>query len=968
MDSSRNVENVQMINMNVQRKENAKEFQIVVEPNTATYGMSATNEQLIKLVDPKSSYHLISQFTDISNLTRILGSDKEKGISSQSLQSRINKYGSNEMPPPKTYSFFHFLFTALKELMVIFLVIAAAITVSAGIYQTIAGETNAWLEGVAILAAIGIIAGVNSINDYRKQSQFRQLHDTSKSLKSVKIVRDSLTLQVPTKELVVGDIVYVSMGDVLPCDGVLVESHYIKTDESSMTGESDQIVKDIDSIHETFDPFMLSGTTVVDGSGKMLVIAVGEHSLQGRAMRGLSLEPPPTPLQIKLRNLAKRLAIIGLVTAIVTLILLLILFFVKTGTSGNIIDGLVDVLLVGISIIVMAIPEGLPLAVTLSLAYATIHMLKDNNLVRHLSACETMGGATVICSDKTGTLTENQMSVVRADVLGKSLSRQDINLESRDERQDNNNNIFNSEHFEHLSKNIAVNSEAYEANVKNVFKFIGSKTDVALLRWITPYNVDYLTMRKESNIQKMIPFSSERKRMTTEICEDNNGCYVYTKGAAEIVLDLCGFLDDGMNIVPLTTDIRENYLKLIEDYAKNSLRGICCAYKKKDHEYENTDERNTYILQGLFGIEDPLRKNAAESVGECQKAGVKVLMVTGDNALTAQSIARQCNIISEEDSSESVIEGPVFRTLTTEQIDERLPKIKVMARSSPNDKLLLVEALKRNGETVAVTGDGANDGPALKNAHVGFSMGITGTEVAKEASAIVLLDDNFASIVKAIMWGRAVYAGIQRFITFQISVNISAVIITIVTSVASAFVTGYPISALTTLQILMLNLVADSLAALALSTDPPTRQLLDRKPHKQSDHIITKNMWIMIAFQSFYQTSVGLLIFYLSPLTFVGTDIELIRTLVFNTFVYMVLFNELNCRSITKDFNIFRGLRKNKFFLPLFISGLAVQYVIVTYLGIIFETVPLGWELWIFSVVVGAGSLLVGVIARLFFN
>lgn len=928
-----------------------------IELNIVQNRQKPTNEQLNQLVDPKNLDKLKQHFTSIDNLLKKLDTDKENGIAKNSIQERIGNYGDNTLPPPRTKTFLQFFFAAFREKMVIFLLFAAGVSVAAGVYETINGETTAWLEGVAILAAIAVIVLVNSVNDWRKQARFRMLDDTSKSLRTVKIVRDGQSLEVSLKEIVVGDIVFVSMGEVIPCDGVLVENRYVKTDESSMTGESDEIAKD-DS-----DPFMLSGTTVADGSGKMVVIAVGTRSLQGRAMAGLRIDPPKTPLQIKLGELASRLAKFGLLVAAVTLTALIAIFFVK-GSPGDLIHGLVQVILVGISIVVMAIPEGLPLAVTLSLAYATINMLKDNNLVRHLSACETMGGATTICSDKTGTLTVNKMTIVAMHVFNTDYTREDVgNIEKEPTSMKR---LVENTHLERLVNNICINSQAEERIVSGETIFKGSKTDIAMLELLMKFGYDYKSIRKEADIIEMIPFSSERKRMTT-IVRESDGDFDYVKGASEIILNLCTHYvhgDGDGEKRELDNDYRKGMENKITEFAKASLRTICCAYRP--HAGKGKENDSGYILLALFGIEDPLRGNAAQSIKECQSAGVVVRMVTGDNALTARSIAKQCGIVQDEEK-DIVLEGPHFRTLSQDEMDAIIPQLRVLARSSPNDKLILVNALMRLGETVAVTGDGANDAPALKNSHVGFSMGLAGTEVAKEASDIVLLDDNFASLVKAISWGRAVYSGIQKFITFQLSVNFSAVIITIVTAVTSSLETGIADSGLTTLQILMINLVADSLAAMALSTDKPTPQLLKNKPHRQSEHIITNNMWKMIIGQSIYQTAVGLLVYYVGPMIW-GYDRLLRKTMVFNTFVYMVLFNELNCRSITRDFNVFRGITKNKFFIPLFVIGLVVQFPIVTWLGIIFDTVPLTWWQWIISIGLGTGSLVVGALVRITFT
>lgn len=967
-------------------------------------------DEINSFLDPKSIDVFHKIFPTIQYLLDSLKTDEKLGIMSDSLKGRIAKYGDSSLPPPKTKSLLMFIFIAMKEPMVLLLIGAATVTIGFGVYKTATGESDALLDAGGIVLAIVIIIGVNAFNDWNKQRKFRNLDQESKNMKSVKIIRDKEPHQVQTSDLVVGDIMYVAMGDILECDGVLVKGNSVKTDESSVTGESDQIIKDIKE-----DPFLLSGTTVADGSGIMVVVAVGRNSLQGRSMVGLSADPPPTPLQIKLGKLAKRMAVIGITGAIAFLLLLLVIWIIK-GRPGEIIDTVIGIILIGVSIVVMAIPEGLPLAVTSALVFASINMLKDNNLVRHLSACETMGGATTICSDKTGTLTRNQMVVVDSFIFDGS--QKDMNVKTTNES------------VKRLVDNISINSEAYEGIVKNEKKFIGSKTDIALIEWSKTFGYDYKSIRSSADIVETIPFSSERKRMTTIVREpvdrnivdretidkldvdkndSNNSQSIlveYTKGAAEIVIGQCSHYDNGHGeILPIDAEMRAKLENEMENFAKKSLRNICCAYvydgshsngqqvngqqvngqqvngqqvigqqvdgqqdlNNIDSERQGDREelRVPQIFQALFGIEDPLRPNAASSVESCQRAGIVVRMVTGDNATTARSIARQCGILKNE--GDLIIEGPVFRKFTPDELKESLPKLRVLARSSPNDKLILVNALKEQGETVAVTGDGANDAPALKNSHVGFSMGLSGTEVAKEASDIVLMDDNFESLVKAIMWGRAVYYGIQKFITFQLSVNISAVILTVVTAFIWSIQTGIPRSGLTTLQILMINIVSDSLAALALSSDKPDASLLDRKPHTQTEHIITKPMWLMIGAQSTYQVTVGLSVYYLSTL-FIEDDPVLRGTLLFNTFVLMILFNELNCRSIGKDQNIFRGILKNKFFLPLFVLGFPIQFVVVTYAGVIFDTKPLSPLLWLVSFGLGLGSLPVGYLVRFFMS
>lgn len=929
---------------------------------------------------------------DATNLLNVLHSTTE-GITWRSIDTRKRAYGTNALPPPIMKSFLQFLLIAMKDRMVVFLLFAAFVTVGVGIYETATGEPNAWLEGATIVIAIAIITGVNAVNDFRKQARFRKLNDANVALRTVKVVREGKSIQLPPDELVVGDIMEISMGDVLPCDAILVEGNSVKTDESGITGETKQIDKtglhddnnggdDDDNNNNdddtTKDPYLISGTTVVDGNGKALVLVVGIHSTQGKTMMDLRIDPPPTPLQTKLSGLAKRLATVGLVVAAITLSALLIIFFVKratANTSESVVDGLISVLLVGISIIVMAIPEGLPLAVALSLAHATIHMLKDRNLVRHLVACETMGGATTVCSDKTGTLTVNKMSVVEAVVFANLHYRHRAPDEIGMER-----NLKSCPVWKEFAFGICVNTEAYEALVGNATRFLGSQTEVALIEWIGRIDgdVDYRETRKNAHVVRKSPFNSRKKysSVTTAATAAAGNLRTHVKGAPEIILPICDrFVDECGVVHAFDDDARQKVYDMVEKFAEKCLRTLCCAYRDGDDGNDGNRKNNggddgsyhrDYVLYATFGLEDPLRNNAKQSVQDCQRAGIVVRMVTGDNVVTARSIARQCGIV--RDGKDVIIEGVELRRLIQSNdrssLDKLLPNLRVMARSSPNDKLLLVNALQNMGETVAVTGDGANDAPALKNSDVGFSMGLSGTEVAKEASDIVLLDDNFASIVRAILWGRAIYSGIQRFITFQLSVNISAVFITVVTSIEATIASGRPVGGLTTLQILLLNLVADTLAAMALSTDRPVDALLDKKPHRRTDHIITGNMWRMILAQSLYQIVVGLLVYYVGPLLH-GGDQALRGSILFNTFVYMVLFNELNCRSIDTDFNVFRGITKNKFFIPLFVVGFVVQFPIVTYLGIIFDTVPIPFAWWVISIALGSGSIFIGMLVRL---
>lgn len=544
-------------------------------------------------------------------------------------------------------------------------------------------------------------------------------------------------------------------------------------------------------------------------------------------------------------------------------------------------------------------------------------MLKDNNLVRVLSACETMGNATTICSDKTGTLTQNKMTVVTG-IIGLSVPFvKDAETHSLSAKVVSKKPVLlkeiNSEVPQDISQllneSIAINSTAFEGEIENGKKtFVGSKTETALLGFLLELNPDndIKSLRESAQIVQLFPFNSERKSMGVVIKIDDSKWRFFVKGASEVILKKSNKIinivksDDNTttsSVIDLTEDNSDKVQKVIEDYATQTLRTIGIAYRdfekfqfeeitKSSDEINYGDLFDKLTLLSIVGIEDPLREGVREAVANCVKAGVKVRMVTGDNILTAKSIATQCGIFTGGE----VMEGPEFRNLSPEQMDRILPKLQVLARSSPDDKRILVGHLRRLNDVVAVTGDGTNDGPALKLSDVGFSMGIAGTEVAKEASSIILMDDNFSSIVKAIMWGRNVNDAVKKFLQFQLTVNVTAVLLTFISAVSS----NEQKSVLTAVQLLWVNLIMDTLAALALATDPPTIELLDRKPESKNAPLISLDMWKMIIGQSIFQLVITLVLFYAGS-SILGLDKESIelQTVIFNTFVFLQIFNEI---------------------------------------------------------------------------
>lgn len=825
-------------------------------------------------------------------------------------------------------------------------------------------------------------------------------------------------------------------GDVLPVDGVLIEGHNIKCDESAATGESDTLKKvpaqeaiDSTSAGDAFnkkaDPFMLSGAKVVEGLGSFLVTAVGVNSFNGKTMMALQVEPEDTPLQAKLNKIATTIAKLGgaaaLLLFVVTFIEYLVRLRTNDATPSEKGQQFLNLFIIAVTVVVVAIPEGLPLAVTLALAFATTRMLKDNNLVRILKSCETMGVATTICSDKTGTLTQNRMTVVAGTLsVAHRFSQQvdDVSIEGSDldkpdqaEKKEAQRELASAEaHLaaeatpvsafvskmgstikDTLLKSIALNSTAFEGVDEHGKQgFVGSKTETALLEFAKMHlgMEPVATVRANNPSVAFFPFSSEKKCMGVVI-KQGDIYRLLVKGASEIVLGYCTkiiqdpFMDDQIS-QPINSDDRERLLDTIDHYANQSLRTIGIVFKdfaswppqKIRNNAEGGLDLNDLFQEmtmiGVVGIMDPLRPGVKQAVLDCQGAGVVVRMVTGDNLVTARAIAQECGIYTE---GGVIMEGPAFRKLSTIEMDRIIPRLQVLARSSPEDKQILVKRLKFLGEVVAVTGDGTNDGPALKMADVGFSMGIAGTEVAKEASAIILMDDNFSSIVKAMAWGRAVNDAVKKFLQFQITVNITAVIVTFVSAVSGSDET----SVLTAVQLLWVNLIMDTLAALALATDPPTASILKKPPAKKSDGLISFDMWKMIIGQAIYQITVVLILYYAGqnifqwpagsnppPPNLIGTEIR--NSVVFNTFVWLQIFNQLNNRRLDNKLNVFEGILHNWFYWIINVAMIGGQVLIMFVGGRAFSITRIGGTDWAIAIVLGFMSIPVAIIIRLIPN
>ncbi|XP_050357008.1 plasma membrane calcium-transporting ATPase 2 isoform X4 [Nymphalis io] len=1023
-----------------------------VEGRPAQYGV--TLRQLRELMETRGAEGLakINALGGPQDLCKKLYTSPTDGLSGSKadLQHRREVFGSNLIPPKPPKTFLTLVWEALQDVTLIILEVAAVVSLGLSFYKPSEDETDIahldeeeghyqWIEGLAILISVIVVVIVTAFNDYTKERQFRGLQSRIEGEHKFAVIRSGEVNQVPISDIVVGDICQIKYGDLLPADGLLLQSNDLKIDESSLTGESDHVKKG-----ESFDPMVLSGTHVMEGSGKMLVTAVGVNSqagiiftLLGAAVDKQEKEikqmkkgdddlpasgnshgnharpddnhvpaPPadkPAPetshkkeksvLQAKLTKLAIQIGYAGSTIAVLTVIILVIQFCVHTFVIENkewkatYINNLVKHLIIGVTVLVVAVPEGLPLAVTLSLAYSVKKMMKDNNLVRHLDACETMGNATAICSDKTGTLTTNRMTVVQSYICERLCK---VTPNYRDIPQ---------EVAETMIEGISVNS-AFTSRIMPSLDptgppmQVGNKTECALLGFVVALGQSYEAVRErhtEESFTRVYTFNSVRKSMSTVI-PYKGGYRLYTKGASEIVLKKCAFVygHEG-RLEKFTRDMQDRLVKqVIEPMACDGLRTISVAYRdfvpgKADINQVHIDQEpnwddednivNNLTCLCVVGIEDPVRPEVPEAIRKCQKAGITVRMVTGDNVNTARSIAVKCGILKPTDDF-LILEGKEFNKRIRDAngevqqhlIDRVWPKLRVLARSSPTDKYTLVKGMIESKafdkrEVVAVTGDGTNDGPALKKADVGFAMGIAGTDVAKEASDIILTDDNFSSIVKAVMWGRNVYDSIAKFLQFQLTVNVVAVIVAFIGACA---IQDSPLKAV---QMLWVNLIMDTLASLALATEMPTPDLLQRKPYGRTKPLISRTMMKNILGQALYQ------LFIIFMLLFVGDRMLNIPsgrgqqlssepsqhfTIIFNTFVMMTLFNEINARKIHGQRNVFEGLFTNPIFYSIWIGTALSQVIIIQFGGMAFSTAGLTIDQWLWCLFFGAGTLVWG--------
>ncbi|KAI9321217.1 PMCA-type calcium-translocating P-type ATPase [Dichotomocladium elegans] len=956
------------------------------ENNNGAFDVSI--EELQKLVDPKSP-DLLKKLGGCEGLAKKLRVNTSSGLSMDEGRERSTDapfaerqkyFGRNILPEAHSKTFLELLWASYNDKTLIMLTIASIVSLAVGIWQDYSPQHPpdeprvGWVEGTAILVAVLAVVLTNAINDYQKERQFKKLN-SKKEDRQVKVVRGGKQQQISVYDVNVGDILELEPGEIVPVDCIYLEGHNLACDESSATGESDTMKKQTE---DKGDCFILSGSKVLEGVGRALVIAVGEHSFFGKIMMAMRDDQDEgTPLQAKLDTLAEQIAKLGFAAAIIMLITLVIKYFISAALMpefppvADVLASMIMIVIQAITIIVVAVPEGLPMAVTMALAFATTQMLKDNNLVRVLAACETMGNATAICSDKTGTLTQNKMTVVRGTIAHEHFNNED-EIQQWSDKVDKENVI------PLVHEGIACNSTAFEDKDENGNpEFIGSKTECALLQWSKRLGSDYEALRHDAKVAKVYPFASKRKTMTTIIETRENSASsatssdyrVHVKGASEIVLKSCShYLNAKGESKELKEKERGMVSNVITEYANNALRTIALAYRDiSSGEYRSSGDEDeppleNLVLLGIVGIMDPLRPGVVESVAKFREAGVFVRMITGDNLNTAKAIARNAGILTKGGVA---LTGPELRAMSEEQQLEVIPRLQVLARSSPTDKTIVVKCLQKKEQVVGMTGDGTNDGPALKMADVGFSMGIAGTEVAKEASDIILMDDNFNSILKALLWGRSVNDGVRKFLTFQLTVNIAAVVLSFISAVTS----DDSESILSAVQLLWVNLIMDTLAALALATEPPTEDLLHRKPISKYAHLINYRMAKMILGQAIFQVAINLFVIYLGkPVFHLGDSEEdkvVLRTIVFNIFVFLQVFNEINCRRIDGTINVFKNMWHDWIFLVVQIVVVLGQFMIVTFGGIAFKTTPLTPMQWLWTILIGSLSLPIGLVIRL---
>ena len=861
--------------------------------------------------------------------------DKNKriGLTDEQVKQSREQHGKNVLTPPQRTSLWKLYLDKYRDPIIQILLVAAFVSLILAFI-----EKN-FMETIGIFVAVFLATTVGFYFERDAAKKFNLLTALSEE-QPVKVRRNGKVMEIPRHDVVVGDVVLVEVGDEVPADGELIVCNDLQINESALTGEP-VAEKSLESGGDGAYPrnIILRSTMVMNGRGEFVVTAVGDATEIGKvAKKSTEQTSVETPLNMQLDKLAKMISKVGSVVSVAAFFIFLIHDILTNPAWGGkdyfyMAEIVLKYFMMAVTLIVMAVPEGLPMAITLSLALNMRRMLKSNNLVRKLHACETMGAVTVICTDKTGTLTQNKMQVSA------------LELKQGDEAL--------------LDTAIALNSTAE----LNDGKPIGNPTESALLLWLDAQGKDYEQLRKQVNVLKQLPFSTERKMMAT-LAEVDGETYLFVKGAPEIVMKKC-IIEDRM--------LRQSAEEL-DEWQHKAMRTLAFAYKKIEASIMRTSrtstaevvallDANDLQLQAIAAIADPIRPDVPAAVQECRHAGIEVKVVTGDTAATALEIGKQIGVFEDEPENigadgsltsldQQMITGEQWEALSDEEAYERAKDIRVMSRARPTDKQRLVAMLQKRGEVVAVTGDGTNDAPALHYAHVGLSLG-SGTSVAKEASDMTLLDDSFKSIANAVMWGRSLYRNLQRFLFFQLVVNVAALLLVLGGSVIG---TEMP---LTVTQILWVNLIMDTFAALALASLPPSHEVMKDKPRKASDFIINKSIGFGILFCGivFFLVMFALLV-YCERRGKGGVDVHEL-TMFFTTFVMIQFWNLFNAKALMSHHTAFRHFLKDKGMILVLVLVLVGQWIIVTFGGEMFRTTPLSLHEWL--LIIGSTSVVLWV-------
>ena len=876
------------------------------------------------------------------------------GLTDQEVLQSREKYGANLLTPPKRPSLLKLYLEKFEDPVVRVLLIAAVFSLIISVIE------NEYAETIGIIAAILLATGIGFYFEYDANKKFDLLNAVNEET-LVKVIRNGRIQEIPRKDVVVGDIVVLETGEEIPADGELIEAISLQVNESNLTGEpvinKTIIEADFDEEATYASNLVMRGTTVVDGHGSMKVLRVGDATEIGKVARQSTEQTTePTPLNIQLTKLANLIGKIGFTVAGLAFLIFFIkdvvLYFDFGALNGwhdwlPVLERTLKYFMMAVTLIVVAVPEGLPMSVTLSLALNMRRMLATNNLVRKMHACETMGAITVICTDKTGTLTQNLMQVHEPNFYG---------LKDGGKLADDDISRL-------IAEGISANSTAFleETGKGEKPKGVGNPTEVALLLWLNSQKRNYLELREGAQVLDQLTFSTERKFMATLVKSPLIGKKVlYIKGAPEIVLGKCKeVILDGRRVD--SVEYRSTVEAQLLGYQNMAMRTLGFAFRLvEDNEPDDcvalVSENNLNFL-GVVAISDPIRPDVPAAVAKCQSAGIGIKIVTGDTPGTATEIARQIGLWKPEDTERNRITGVAFAELSDEEALDRVMDLKIMSRARPTDKQRLVQLLQQKGAVVAVTGDGTNDAPALNHAQVGLSMG-TGTSVAKEASDITLLDDSFNSIGTAVMWGRSLYKNIQRFIVFQLIINFVALLIVLLGSIVG---TELP---LTVTQMLWVNLIMDTFAALALASIPPSESVMNDKPRRSTDFIISKAMQHNIfGVGTLFLVVLMAMIYYFTNADG-GMTVQRL-TIFFTFFVMLQFWNLFNARVFGTTDSAFKGLTKSYGMELIVLAILGGQFLIVQFGGAVFRTEPLDWQTWL--IIIGSSSLVlwIGELIRL---